>query len=242
MNEKEFYEESWRLQDLSHSREGALARLRQRLTYGRYELTADWLCDLSGALLDVGCGHAEIPLMAGPQFTKVVGIDIARNVLEASRAKLAHAQQPERFSLLEHDLNTPWPFEDGSFDVVTCVAVLEHLFDPIFAVGEMARVLRADGRLIVVVPNLAYFKHRAAVLLGELPETSGDKVGWDGGHLHYFTFASLRNLLREKGFQIEARGGDGLLGRWRVRVWPNLSLGNLDLRAIKSTGRQAHSA
>ncbi len=44
-----------------------------------------------------------------------------------------------------HDL----PFEDASFDRVTCAFVLMFLDDPALAVREMARVLRPGGRLVL---------------------------------------------------------------------------------------------
>ena len=44
------------------------------------------------------------------------------------------------------------PVPDGSFDVALCTEVLEHIPDPIRAVGETARVLRSGGRLILTAP------------------------------------------------------------------------------------------
>ena len=233
MNQKGFYEESWRLQAAKGKQEGYLHQLRKRFTYDRYQLTAEWLQDLQGELLDVGCGEAQIPVLAGRQFSKVVALDVARNVLEATRRKSKTLTEPQRYAFIECDLNAAWPFGSSSFDVVTCVAVLEHLIDPSFVIEEIARVLRGNGRLILLVPNLAYFKHRAALLFGRLPRTSGDPLGWDGGHLHYFTFRAVRGLLSEKGLSIERRSGDGLFGKFRAQFWPNLSVGNIAVRAVK---------
>jgi SAM-dependent methyltransferase len=47
------------------------------------------------------------------------------------------------------------PFEDASFDLVTCQTVLIHLADPMLAVEEMVRVARPGGRVLVVEPNNA---------------------------------------------------------------------------------------
>lgn len=43
-------------------------------------------------------------------------------------------------------------FEDGTFDVVVCNAVLEHVEDPLRAISELRRVLRKGGRIWVEVP------------------------------------------------------------------------------------------
>jgi len=237
MNQKVFYEESWRLQAAKRAHEGYWPRLRKRFTYDRYQLTAEWLRDLDGELLDVGCGEAQIPALAGPRFSRIVGLDVARNILDGARRKFRALPEPQRYAWIESDLNAAWPLQNSSFDVVTCVAVLEHLLDPYFVIEEIARVLRGKGRLILLVPNLAYLKHRAALLFGRLPRTSGDPVGWDGGHLHYFTFHTVRDLLCEKGFSIEKRSGDGVIGKFRAHFWPNLSVGNIAVRAVKETGK-----
>jgi SAM-dependent methyltransferase len=44
------------------------------------------------------------------------------------------------------------PVEGGSFDVVLCTEVLEHVREPIVVVQEMARILRPGGRLILTAP------------------------------------------------------------------------------------------
>jgi ubiquinone/menaquinone biosynthesis C-methylase UbiE len=44
------------------------------------------------------------------------------------------------------------PMPDESFDVVLCTEVLEHVPEPIKAVGEMARILRPNGRLLLTAP------------------------------------------------------------------------------------------
>lgn len=56
-----------------------------------------------------------------------------------------------------HDLNEfPWPFEDESFDMVLAFHILEHLEDFPRAMGEIHRILRDGGLLVVRVPH---FRH-----------------------------------------------------------------------------------
>src|SRR5215470_8556959 len=47
---------------------------------------------------------------------------------------------------------TAIPVADESFDVVVCTEVLEHVPDPFKAIGEMARILRPNGRLLHTAP------------------------------------------------------------------------------------------
>jgi SAM-dependent methyltransferase len=47
---------------------------------------------------------------------------------------------------------TAIPVPDGSFDVVLCTEVLEHVPKPVAAVREMSRILRPGGRLLLSAP------------------------------------------------------------------------------------------
>jgi SAM-dependent methyltransferase len=46
------------------------------------------------------------------------------------------------------------PFADASMDVVLCTQVLEHIPDPIAAIGEIRRVLKPGGTLLLTVPSI----------------------------------------------------------------------------------------
>jgi len=46
------------------------------------------------------------------------------------------------------------PFEDGSFDLLTCNMVVEHMGDPEKSFSEMVRVLRPGGQIVIHTPNL----------------------------------------------------------------------------------------
>ena len=63
------------------------------------------------------------------------------------------------------------PFADGSFDLVTCNMVMEHLCEPARAVAEIARVLVGGGALIISTPNLWNYGVLANAILSKvLPE------------------------------------------------------------------------
>jgi SAM-dependent methyltransferase len=156
----------------------------------------------------------------------VTGIDVADAQIEAARTRAANAGVPN-VSFVTANLDAGVPFPNECFDVVTGIAVLAMVFDPIAVLNELHRVLKPRGHLLLEVPNLAYLPRRLALLRGHLPRVSAGH-GWDGGHLHNFTLDSLRNLLRTHGFVVERVTGSGIFAP--LRSWrPSLLTGNLIL-------------
>ena len=97
------------------------------------------------------------------------------------------------------------------------MAVIEHVFDLYSVIAEIHRVLKKGGILIIEVSNIAYLRYRIELLFGKLPVTSSPhncrEVGWDRGHLHYFTKKTLCRLLDVTGFGILKVTGGGLFGK-----------------------------
>jgi SAM-dependent methyltransferase len=173
-----------------------------------------------------------LALARASKFREVHGLDIAQPVVaRAGRTCERMLGSLNGVILHQADLNEELPYGDACFDAVSAVAVLEHIFDPYFSVGEIRRVLRIGGQLVLEVPNLAWLPRRVDVVLGHLPIT-GDEEGWDGGHLHYFTFATVRRLLEQYRFSIEYMGSTGIFPRLR-NLWPTLLGGNVFVVARK---------
>lgn len=58
-----------------------------------------------------------------------------------------------RYTKLDYESDiTAIPVPDGSFDIILCTEVLEHVPEPIVAIKEMARILRPGGRLFMTAP------------------------------------------------------------------------------------------
>jgi len=92
------------------------------------------------SLLDVGCGPGTITVDLASRVGRVVGLDRSADVL-AEATRLPH---PGNVSFDVGDVYA-LPFADGTFDVVHAHQVLQHLADPVGALGEMARVCRPGG-------------------------------------------------------------------------------------------------
>lgn len=86
------------------------------------------------------------------------------------------------------------------------------------------------------VPNIAYLRRRINLLFGKLPVTSSPdnwkEIGWDGGHLHYFTKKTFCRLLEECGFRIRKVIGSGLFAKFR-NFYPSLLTGDICVKAQK---------
>jgi ubiquinone/menaquinone biosynthesis C-methylase UbiE len=108
-------------------------------------------------LLDVGCGPGTITLDFAALLApgEVIGIDRGAEVIaKAERAREQAGVSNARFAVGDvYDLD----FDDGSFDVVHAHQVLQHLTDPVRALREMRRVLRASGVLAVRDSDYAAF-------------------------------------------------------------------------------------
>lgn len=145
-------------------------------------------------ILDVGCGEGTIAEIARDRFKDLYGCDLSETALrEASkRGEAGVCADLDGASL---------PYRDGSFDCVTCLEVIEHVFDPVHLLKELYRVLRARGQVVLTTPNFRYFRNVANLVLGgRFPHTTVDTFVWGGGHLHYFTRKDLTYLLHEAGF------------------------------------------
>jgi len=104
-------------------------------------------------LLDVGCGVGSITVDLAARVApgRVVGVDVAEEVLATAREAARAAGADVRFVAADA---CALPFDDASFDVVHAHQVLQHLGDPVAALREMRRVVRPDG--VVAVRDADY--------------------------------------------------------------------------------------
>jgi SAM-dependent methyltransferase len=99
-----------------------------------------------GDVLDLGCGNVPLYGTYRDLATSVMCVD------------WAHTLHPSRHLDLEVDLSGPLPLGDNEFDSIILTDVLEHLAYPDRLWGEMRRMLRTGGVVLVGVPFL-YWKH-----------------------------------------------------------------------------------
>lgn len=128
-------------------------------------------------LLDIGCGwEARLLKDVSPYITRGVGIDFkAPNI------------KTEKIQTFTAHLDESLPFESESFDLITKLAVLEHLDHPLEILKECARVLRPNSGLVITVPS-KYAKPVLEFLAFRVGVVSRDEIL---DHKNYFNKEDL---------------------------------------------------
>lgn len=151
------------------------------------------------AILDVACGTGIWCREMALQFkrTQVVGFDIDRTPLEASRARLGPTGQfPANFQFLEGDALQPFQFADAQFDFTHMRFVGSFIAAARWpeVVAEMVRVTRPGGYVEIVELEGVESRSRALSVLKE----AGRKL-MDGRGLHQYPGSYLAAYLRGAG-------------------------------------------
>src|SRR3954451_22255349 len=103
----------------------------------RLELPRPW------RILDAGCGSGRtMEMLAG--YGEVSGVDLSAAAVATARNRGFHDVRRGRLEAL--------PWDNASFDVATCLDVVEHVPDDRRALAELRRVVRPGGFLLVTVP------------------------------------------------------------------------------------------
>lgn len=159
------------------------------------------LLERGDRFLDIGCGKGTLCRLVKGSYTDIYGVDISQNALNIAKT---YNIKTKKINLNEEKL----PFEDGYFDSIACLDIIEHIFDPIGLVNEIERVLRSGGTLVISAPNIRYWRHLFILIIkGRFPSTSDETEHYDGGHLHYFTYKDLEQILINCRFDVVQRMG-----------------------------------
>jgi SAM-dependent methyltransferase len=152
---------------------------RRRIIGGFVEEICREMKEERTRILDVGCGTgANLELLA--QYGDAEGVDISADALAFCRAR---GLEKVRLGAAE-----TLPYEDGSFDLVTALDVVEHLDDDVAGLREMRRVLRPGGRALLFVPAFMF-------LWGVQDDVSH--------HRRRYTLKNLGRAVRDAGFEVE---------------------------------------
>lgn len=101
---------------------------------------ADWIVG------DLGCGTGQLTAALAPFVRRVIAVDASAAMLQAAKKRLHGLDNVE---LRRGDLEA-LPLDDARLDAATLALVLHHLAEPERALGEVSRVLKPGGRLLIV--------------------------------------------------------------------------------------------
>ena len=147
-----------------------------------------------GRALDVGCGTGEFTTQLIELGFEVKGIDGESGQVTQVRQMGIEAQV--------FDLESSLPFKDNSFDLVTCLEVIEHIVSAERLLREIARILIPNGYLVLSTPNFSCWQNRLRYLRGKPPVN-------EGIHLRFFTPSTLEEAINTSSFEIMARSSFG---------------------------------
>jgi ubiquinone/menaquinone biosynthesis C-methylase UbiE len=148
--------------------------------------------NLSGdeIILDIACGTGELErlLLENFPYLRILGVDISEKMLDIARSKLADRPNLEFLKASAIAL----PFQDHSFDLVVTASALHYFERPVDSLKEMHRILKPNGKLIVMDWCRDYWLCKALDLFLKIS---------DPAHKTCYSQRELRELLSTSGFE-----------------------------------------
>lgn len=152
---------------------------RRKILTAFVEQICRQVTDRRPRILDVGCGTGANLLMLS-EYGEAEGVDISEDALAFCRER--------GLDKVRLGAGEKLPYEDGTFDLVTALDVVEHMDDDLAGLREMRRVLRPGGRVLLFVPTFMF-------LWGLQDDVSN--------HRRRYRLPELRRVLEQAGFEIE---------------------------------------
>jgi len=146
-------------------------------------------------VLDVGCGAGAMgaAIRRLHPDAEVIGIEYFPDAAERARARLDEVWQLDLNRLQPNDIA-------GTFDVITCGDVLEHLLDPAVALRTLRQVSDPDATLIISIPNIRHWSVLYPLIAHDR-FTYEDAGLLDRTHVHFFTLTEMVLMLQECGWR-----------------------------------------
>lgn len=145
-----------------------------------------------GKLLDIGCGMGFFLEVAREWNWDVKGVEISPYASEHCREKMGLDVHTGTLESAE--------YQSGEFNVITAFDVLEHLTDLPGFLSSVRRILKKDGRFILIVPNYDSPVFQLDRIICGLKKAPMPNIP---EHLTYFTSDTLTKLFQRNGLHAE---------------------------------------
>ena len=134
-----------------------LTRINIHDAYGARDIDK-WMLDVlpleqGMTILDVGCGAGKQCFSYLAQLSgkaQITGGDVSDELL--AKAREENRKLGDRVTFQTLNFNEPFPFEDNTFDLVSCSFAIYYAEDIPFTIREMHRVLKPGGKLFTTGP------------------------------------------------------------------------------------------
>jgi ArsR family transcriptional regulator len=134
-------------QEFFSSSAGQWDRVRDELFGSRFHLTAlAAFCGAESVVGDLGCGTGQVSAVLAPFVARVIAVDGSAAMVQAARKRL---QGFENVDLRRGELEA-LPIDDARLDAAMLMLVLHHVPEPRRALLDVARVLKPEGRVVLV--------------------------------------------------------------------------------------------
>jgi len=151
-----------------------------------------------GKVLEIGCGAGATGLLVKQKFpdTIYVGLELNEKAADIAKTRLdkvitANIEQAnlEQFGI-----------EKGSFDMIICADVLEHLYDPWKVLHTLRDYLKPNGKVLASIPNTQNIGLILQLLSGNWTYMKYGLL--DATHIRFFTLKEIYTLFSSTGYQI----------------------------------------
>ena len=148
-------------------------------------------------VLEIGCG-------AGATLAYLKRMELCSWTagIELHHETASHARSQVDLLLEGNIEQLDLPFEPGSFDVVLCLDVLEHLIDPWQVLKTIKGLLTQKGVIIASIPNIRHASIVLPLLLQGRWEYSESGL-LDRTHLRFFTRSTSIKLFESSGYRVD---------------------------------------
>lgn len=148
-------------------------------------------------VFEIGCGNGALGRWLAEQGYRVTGIDPSE-----SGVSEAKAQAPDGNEYYVRSVSDDLAVEFGTFPILVSLEVIEHCYSPAAFMKAAANLLEPEGVLVISTPYHGYVKNLLLALFNQFDSHWSPE--WEGGHIKFWSVASLTRFLEEYGFEVLA--------------------------------------